>query len=309
VYSVPEKLAAILAAPTSGVLAVDAATLVLLLPLALLAVVALRFSFARRFTLALVAAFVAFGLIPREVPPASFIDTRVPFALLLLALAATDAVPRRRHLAVVLAAGLAGLVVLRDAAVTWQWASFEPHVAAYRAAFRQLPPGSTLFVGQELTKAWRLPPDEVSVWRPTPTNVRARLYALLVHWMSTARVAAPLHLGTVAVLEAGAFVPQTFAETGLQPIAVREPWAEARRLQGCDPLLIAHDTELAGLAARFRAVAFGQPAFLLLVARGPMALALPAGVREIGRGPSFRLLCLADCGARRPRADLLPPCP
>jgi hypothetical protein len=296
IYNVPEKLAAFPAALTSGVLAVDAVTLVLLLPLVLLAAVALRLSFARCFALALIAAVLVFCLLPKEVPPANFIDTRVPSALLLLALAATDAVPRRPRLAALLAAAVAGLLVLRDTAVTWQWASFEPHVEAYRAAFRHLPPESTLFVQRELAREWMPPLETASAWRPTPTHVHARLRALLVYWMNTARVAAPLHLGTIAVLEAGAFVPQTFAETGLQPIAVRERWVEARHLQRGDPLLVARNAELARLVARFTAVAFGRPAFLLLVTRGPMRLMPPAGVREIRRGPSFRLLCLAHCG-------------
>jgi hypothetical protein len=296
IYNVPEKLAAFPAALTSGVLAVDAVTLVLLLPLVLLAAVALRLSFARCFALALIAAVLVFCLLPNEVPPANFIDTRVPFALLLLALAATDAMPRRPRLAALLAALVAGLIVLRDTAVTWQWASFEPQVEAYRAAFRHLPPGSTLFVQRELTREWMPLLETASAWRPTPTHVRARLRALLVYWMNTARVAAPLHLGTIAVLEAGAFVPQTFAETGLQPITVRERWTEARLLQRGDPLLVTRNAELARLVARFTAVAFGRPAFLLLVARGPMRLVPPAGVSEIRRGPSFRLLCLAYCG-------------
>jgi hypothetical protein len=295
IYNVPEKLAAFPAALTSGVLAVDAVTLVLLLPLVLLAAVALRLSFARCFALALIAAVLVFCLLPKEVPPANFIDTRVPFALLLLALAATDAVPRRPRLAALLAAAVAGLIVLRDTAVTWQWASFEPHLEAYRAAFRHLPPGSTLFVQRELAREWMPPLETASAWRPTPTHVHARLRVLLVYWMNTARVAAPLHLGTIAVLEAGAFVPQTFAEPGLQPIAVHERSAEARHLQRASRL-VSGDADLARLVARFTAVAFGRPAFLLLVTRGPMRLMPPAGVSEIRRGPSFRLLCLAHCG-------------
>ena len=77
--------------------------------------------------------------------------------------------------------------------------------------------------------AWTPPRGMGSVWRPTPARVRARLFALLVHGISMARVAAPLHLETVAVLEV-AFVPQTFAEAGLQPITVRERWADEARL-------------------------------------------------------------------------------
>jgi hypothetical protein len=131
IYNVPEKLAAFPAALTSGVLAVDAVTLALLPALVLLAIVALRLSYARRFTLALVAALLVFcvlpsmlpNMLPNIIPPAAFIDTRVAFALLLLALAATDAVPRRPRLAALLVAAVTGLVLLRDAAVTWQWAS------------------------------------------------------------------------------------------------------------------------------------------------------------------------------------------
>jgi hypothetical protein len=298
IYNIPGKLAAFPAALTSGVLAVDAVTLALLLPLALLAVVALRLSLARRFALALVAAVLVFCLLPSGVPPTGFLDTRVPFALLLLAIAATDAVPRRPRLAALLAAVIAGLVVLRDTAVTWQWASFEPHVQAYRAAFRHLPPGSTLFVQHELARASLPTLETASVWRPTFANVRARLRGLLVHWMNTTRLAAPRHLGTIAVLEAGAFVPLTFAETGVQPVIMRKRWVEARLLQRDDKaLLVADNAALARVVARFTAIAADGPAFLLLVAPGPMRLAPPVGVSEIGRGPSFRLFCLARCGS------------
>jgi hypothetical protein len=159
------------------------------------------------------------------------------------------------------------------------------------------PAGSTLFVGREPIRNSTPLSEKVSIWRPTPSHVRARLRTLLVYWMSQARVETPLHLGTIAVFEAGAFVPQTFAELGVQPIVVRGRWAEARRLQRSDDsLVITHDAELAKLVARYTDLAFGGPAFLLLVASGPMRLVPPAGVREIGRGPSFRLFCLTHCG-------------
>lgn len=302
IYDLPEKLAALPAALTSGVMEADVITLLLVPPLVLLAMVALRFSFARPFTLALLAAALVFCLLPNRVPPSAiFLDTRVLPALLLLTLAATNAMPRRPRLAALLAAAIAGLVVLRSTAVTLQWASFEPRVQAYRAAFRALPAGSTLFTVRQVDRK-ATPRESTSTWQPTPARVRARLSALLVTWTHKLRITAPLHLGTIAAFEARAFVPRVFVEHGLQPIAVHERWAEAVRLQRGDEFLVVHDAELAALVPRLRAAAHGRPAFLLLVAGGgePGQLLLPAGIGEAGRGPSFRLLCLARCGSAAP---------
>lgn len=304
VYSIPEKLAALPAMLTSGVPAADAVALALLLPLVALAAVALRISFARRFALALAAAAFVFCLLPNQVfslrpgqaLPASFLDTRVPFALFLLAVAATDAVPRRRHLAAALVAAIVGLIALRDVAVTWQWASFERQVAAYRAAAQRLPPGSTLFIAREEPAAkWKPMTTRPSVWLPTPDRVGARLQALLTLWLGDVRLAAPMHLGTISVFEAEAFVPQLFADAGTQPITIREEWAEPWLVQRNGPSA-GSDADLAALVAQLRAVAPDGPAFLLLAAPGPMRLVPPAGVGEIARGPSFRLFCLAECG-------------
>jgi hypothetical protein len=103
------------------VLAVNAVTLALLPALVLLATVALRLSFARGFRLALVAAVLVFCFAKR--------GAACEFPRHARAVRAPSARARRdRRRAALLAAVVAGLIMLRDTAVTWPWASFEPRV-------------------------------------------------------------------------------------------------------------------------------------------------------------------------------------
>jgi hypothetical protein len=71
-------------------------------------------------------------------------------------------------------------------------------------------------------------------------------------------------------------VPQTFVEAGPQPITVRERWADEARLLQRGTLVVTRDAGLAMLVARFTALTVDRPAFLLLVAHGPMQLVPPA---------------------------------
>jgi hypothetical protein len=107
------------------------------------------------------------------------------------------------------------------------------------------------------------------------------------------------------------FVPNLFAQPGVQPLVVRERFAALRPPhEGTRPYPVATAGDLAALVGRLRHLGPEDgPRFLLLQDRLAPGLDLPAGVEAVASGPGFRLLRMPDAASGRPSATATPASP
>jgi hypothetical protein len=240
----------------------------------------------------------AFALLPDKVGSQSFVDLRVPVAALFLLIAATDVSVRRRALGRAAVALLVGLGAARVGGIAWQWSSYRPVEADYRAAFSSIEPGGTLFVAEE-------PPDHAAAGVPPdllPPSILAvlgdrpgRLYNRLQRTIYVHRLVTPPHIDALAAIGRPVFVPTIFAEPWRNPLVARERFS-ALRAAGWRLLRAGTDEELAAVVGRLAAVqaatAPGRPAYLLVLAIGSKRLSVPAAADLVRTGGHFRLLRL-----------------
>ncbi|MDZ3836063.1 MAG: hypothetical protein U0S49_01665 [Rhodospirillales bacterium] len=300
-YRPETKIASLIAAPTSGIEGLDVAVLIATAFVALLAPFAFRFRFAPASRGALACVLLAFVLMPWGIGPAVNLDVRMPLALMLIGIAATDVGMKPGR--TVLAASLFGMVALvllaRTVGVGAQAASFADLLAQYRSAFQQLPADAVLFTG--LTgRCPRTAADGGGCVDPHRERDAFGLGAtlrLLYPEIYRTRLEMPRHIAALATIERGVFVPQIFATRGLQPIAVRPSLQTLRTLQGENPMVIATDAEMAATSARLLEEAEnalpGRPVFLLQQRIEGAVDPAPAGAAVVARGPQFTLYRLS----------------
>jgi hypothetical protein len=216
-----------------------------------------RLGLDRRLGWALGLLFLAYLAAPARLYGGSGLDHRLPLALFLLVVAA--GAPRFPSRRAAVAVGLAAvlLLVLRMAAVEWDWLRADRIYAADLAGIDALP-------------------HRVRVAVAYPANS--------IHVSAVPEV----HLPAMAVVRGDAFVPTLFAIPGQQPLALRPQWA-ALVAAAQPPLLWAAITDpvdrpLPAVLSQFEAVA--------LVGRRPVS-ALPSPCTEtITTTPTFELVML-----------------
>jgi hypothetical protein len=300
-YRPEMKIASLIATPTSGIERLDTVVLVGLAFMALLAPFAFKIRFAAPFRAALACVLLAFVLMPWGIGPAVNLDVRMPLALMLIGVAATDVgvKPGRTALAASLF-GIVGLVLLaRTIGVGAQAASFADLFAQYRNAFQRLPVDAVLFTGLND----RCPRPAAGGGCVDPHRERgafalAATLQLLYPEIYRTRLEMPRHIAALATIERGVFVPQIFATRGLQPIAIRPSLEALRTLQGENPMVIATDAEMQALSARLldeaKKALPGRPVFLLQQRiEGALDPAPAPGAAVIARGPQFTLYRLS----------------
>jgi hypothetical protein len=296
-YRPEMKIASLVATPTAGIEGLDVAGLIALAGLALLAPLAVRVRLAPASRGALACVLLAFVLMPWGMGPAVNLDVRMPLALMLIAVAATDVEvkPGRAVLGASLFAVVALVVVARTLAVGAQAASFSTLFAQYREAFQQLPADAVLFTGindrcPEPAGDGGTCVDPHRQRGPLPLAAPLRL---LYPEIYRTRLEMPRHIAALATIDRGVFVPQIFATRGLQPIAVRPSLLTLRTLQGENPMVIGTDAEMAATTARLVDAAGqalpGRPVFLLQQRIEGAVDPEPAGAAVVARGPQFTL--------------------
>jgi hypothetical protein len=302
-YRPEMKIASLIATPTSGIEGLDTAVLVAMAAVALLAPFAFKIRFSAQFRAALACVLLAFVLMPWGIGPAVNLDVRMPLALMLIAIAATDVGMKPGR--TVFAASLFGIVALvllaRTIGVGAQAASFADLLAQYRSAFQQLPADAVLFTGLD-DRCPRAPADGgggcVDPHRERGAFALAATLRLLYPEIYRTRLEMPRHIAALATIERGVFVPQIFATRGLQPIAIRPSLQALRTLQGENPMVIATDAEMQALSARLLEEAEnalpGRPVFLLQQRiEGALDPAPAPGASVVARGPQFTLYRLS----------------
>lgn len=297
-YRPDAKLGGILATPTAGVEGIDIAVLMAIGAVALLAPFACRIRFAAPFAGAFACILLAFALMPWAIGPAVNLDVRMPLAVMLIAIAATDVKmkPGRAGLGAGLVATVAAVLLARTLSVGAQAASFAPRFDAYRSAFQGLPQGAILFtaVDDRCPRPLAAEGGCDGTHSPRPASVMAAAGRLLYPEIYRTRLEMPRHIAALASIDRGVFVPQVFATRGLQPIAVRKALEPLRALQGENPMVVRTNAEIQALAARlieFAAGALpGRPVFLLQQRiEGALDLAPEGGLAVVAQGPQFTL--------------------
>lgn len=202
-------------------------------------------------------------------------DARLPIAILLLAIAATDVrAGAVRGLGVAVVAVLVGLLWVRGGVIAAQWRRTEPVIGGMVAAFAGLPAGSILYAATA---------------EPYP-SLAYRDAAELARWDPPLK-----HVASLASVGRAVFVPSTWADPAKQPIAVPSALMAAKRAQGDNPFQTRDGVALAGAVEVIRgarAAGTDGAAYLLLLHPTLLAGAVPPGLRAVGDGEGFALFAV-----------------
>ncbi len=240
-----------------------------------------------------------FAVAPDEVVPAAYIDSRIPLALLFLAIAALDVRPRRPAVARLVGVMLAALLVVRVGLITWQWAGFEGTVRAYETMIALVPDGATLITAREIGGADGSAGGGTAPGREAESlgaRIDSRLRSMLITNAYEPRLELPSHMATLAAVRRPIFVPQIFATPGIQLVGLRPAFAPIKAVQDNNPIEVATAGELARAVAAIRAAvartpAAAAPLYLIVQRRaGRTPLPLPEGVSLVRQGTGLSLL-------------------
>jgi len=230
-----------------------------------------RLVLATSMLLPIVLLFVTFLLMPEALFSASYVDTRLPIAILLVTIASLDLRGLSRPEFIACTALAVGLLTARNIGIAEDWYATAPTFAEYEAAFDRLPAGSTLYfaTAEPFPKLAYDSPAELSRWHP------------------------PLkHVVSLASVGRDVFVPCTIANPFQQPIALLPVDMAAKKLQGDIPFQTPTADTLAERVAEIRALhSPSAPSHDYLLLLRPQALkgAPPAGLVATTNGGSFTL--------------------
>ncbi len=225
----------------------------------------------------LVATFVA---MPFYIFGAEQADTRLPIAILLVAIASTRIVGIGRRESWLVGLGALVLLAVRSAAITAAWISADARLATMTNAFRLVPDGATLYAA---TAA------------PYP-SIDYGDAAGLALWQPPLK-----HAVSLTSLGHAVFVPATWSDPFQQPMRVVAAVAPIKRFQGANPFKTPTATDLNAMVAGIGALrsplpsngaGIPPPDYLLLLYPERFQGDLPAGSRTVARGSDFVLLRL-----------------
>jgi len=224
---------------------------------------------------------LAFIALPHEMFDSNWADTRLPIAIVLVAIASTSPHVRSTRLPMALCAAAVLLLAVRSTAITADWIRFERVIEPFRAAFARLPDESTVLAASAMPLpllAYRSQ-AELGLLRPP-----------LKHVMSLASLSRPI------------FVPATWADPAKQPIRVTARFAAIRAWQTNNPKAVRTGEELAAtindIAELRRRLAAddprerSRPAYLLLLHPAALSGSPPTDQKIVARGEHFALLRL-----------------
>jgi hypothetical protein len=174
----------------------DIASFVLLVAVFVAAAVGRAITVSRVMVLPLVLLCLAQLAMPNRLFGGTGVDHRMPLVLALVLIGASDVVLRDLRRQTIVATLLTALFLARVGAIATTWIGYDRIYAPIVAAFAALPPGARLAVAS--------PPASVHVSRNSPPMI---------------------HMASLAVVAADAFVPTLFTLPGQQPLALREPYA------------------------------------------------------------------------------------
>lgn len=262
---------------SSGLLWLDAVTIVVLATLVVWLVLSRRLVTSPSLAFAAVGILLAFLAVPGAILGGLYADARLGPALAILVLLSVDLradVPR--HVEWSVAAVALCLAGIRVAALSWTWVEYGEKITSIVRALDHVEPGGTLFAATTQTYP-RLIADtsaKRAAWQP------------------------PLkHVASYAVLHAPVFVPMTWSDPAQQPLVVTAPFASVKQFQGSNPTILTSGADLRGFVTAIdvqrsqRRWPQLRPAYLLVT--GPEladSARLPQSVRLIATGDNYMLL-------------------
>ena len=240
------------------------------------AIVRRNLHFAWPMAMAVALLVVTFAIMPFYLFGSQFGDARLPVAILLVVVASTGVTTATERAQSVLTLGVLALLCAHSVAIARDWAASDAKFAAFTAAFRLLPDGTTLYAataGAYPSLDYR-DAEGLALWHP------------------------PLkHVVSYASLGREVFVPSTWADPFKQPMGVAPAFAAVKDFQGENPFKTPTSADVTAIISQihqFRAAggALGPPDCLLLLYPDRLQGELPSNVSIIARSTDFVLLRL-----------------
>jgi hypothetical protein len=240
------------------------------------AIVRRNLHFAWPMAMAVALLVVTFAIMPFYLFGSQFGDARLPVAILLVVVASTGVTTATERAQSVLTLGVLALLCAHSVAIARDWAASDAKFAAFTAAFRLLPDGTTLYAataGAYPSVDYR-DAEGLALWHP------------------------PLkHVVSYASLGREVFVPSTWADPFKQPMGVAPAFAAVKDFQGENPFKTPTSADVTAIISQihqFRAAggALGPPDCLLLLYPDRLQGELPSNVSIIARSTDFVLLRL-----------------
>jgi hypothetical protein len=178
-----------------------------------------RLQIARPMYLALTMLIVTYLLMPSQALSGGLIDYRIPIAIVFITIGCTKLELRNQgwHRAALI--GMAGFLLLRSIVLSYSWDQDDQVIKEYRDAFSNMASSSLLFVATGETS---FNDTMRSLGKKTPVN----------------------HLGSLATIEQGVFVPAIYAHPSQQPITVNNKYAVIKEFQNNGPIRVKTAEEL-----------------------------------------------------------------
>jgi hypothetical protein len=224
--------------------------------------------------LPLILLLITYLVMPETLLSGRYVDTRLPIAIIFVAIGCTQLKLRNKVWYRAVLSGLAVFLIFRSIVLSYNWYQYNQITQEFTTAFTRLPPNSTLFVASEGHY-----PDfyqgNRQLWQPPV-------------W----------HLGSLATLQPSIIVPAIFAHPSQQPITVTERYAVLKAFQRDNPIKVQNSEELVTLIGRIQHLAAdndmqAKPLFLLVLDPKYPELSLPSNTTLIGSGTRFVLLNLS----------------
>jgi hypothetical protein len=225
---------------------------------------------------------LTFAVMPFYIFGSQFGDTRLPIAILLVAIASTSVVGLSRRTMWWIGSFSIALLLVRSVAITRDWIDSDVRIAAFTEAFRLVPDGATLYAAT----AGAYP------------SIDYRDAAGLALWHPPLK-----HVASLASLGRDVFVPSTWSDPFKQPMRVVASVAPVKNFHADNPLKTPSATELDAVVqqiSELRAGLASQPGtpispndYLLLLYPDRFQGDLPSGSELIARSADFVLLRLS----------------
>jgi hypothetical protein len=268
------KLFGIAKSLTSGSMMGDAAFVAGAVSFALLLIFCSRPRLVRSFVPGLIALVILYFVLPAKMASGSYVDSRLPIAIALLALAGLDAQLRPAKMTVALLALFGAAFLVKQTAIAALWRSFSAPADQVVRALDAVPAGAVILQSECLGSGGIL-----DIYR--------------------ARQPATQHLASLSNFEGTRFVAALYAIRGQQPIRFLPAYVPYFRLQdgfevSCEP--DDYRVRVARIRARMRAeMVDGKavpPVFFVLL-RPPAGTWLQPEARLISKGPLHALYEIA----------------
>jgi hypothetical protein len=265
-----KKLYGIAKSLTSGSIGADIAFMAGAIGFALLLLFYSRPRLAPTFVPGLAGLVILYFLLPKALASGAYVDSRMPIAIFLLALAGLDAQLRPAKTAIALLAFLGAVFLAKQAAIAALWRSFSAPTDAMIETLDALPAGAVILQSECLDSNGVL-----NVYRSGQPSMQ--------------------NLASLSNFGGARFVAVLYAIPGQQPIRVSPSYQPYWRLQGdfgasCG--LSDYRRRVARIQALMQAEkAAGHivPPLFFLLFRPPAAVNLQPGARLVSRGPLYAL--------------------